>query len=314
MHGRHFACPNWMRDYNMIESRARVGARIKHWASTLLDEGWCVIPSLLSPSDIEALDADLARDFAETPFCQGPFYGGRTKRFGRLLVRSALTRKLVQHPLVLGIAQQVLEPWCDTIQLNLTQALALHPGAPPQLPHRDQNMWRGQIGETEYLVNVMWPFTPYNFENGGTLVWPKSHGRRALDPNPPTGEFAPEVEPGSALLFLGSTLHGAGGNASNNVRRGAIISYCLGWLKPFENQWLAYPPEIARHFSPELAALIGYQQHRPNLGNFEGQCPSVLLKRHVPERFAATDALRPVQAELVADFMRKQSWSEVVVQ
>ena len=101
-----------------------------------------------------ALDSDLTADFDETPFCNGGFYGARTKRFGRLLARSPLARKLVQHPLILGICNKVLEPWCDTIQLNLTQALALHPGAPPQLAHRDQDMWRGAIGETEYLVNV----------------------------------------------------------------------------------------------------------------------------------------------------------------
>jgi ectoine hydroxylase-related dioxygenase (phytanoyl-CoA dioxygenase family) len=169
-------------------------------------------------------------------------------------------------------------------------------------------MWRGAIGETEYLLNVMWPFTPYTKENGATVVWPGSHGPRALDPEQPTGEFAAELEPGSALLFLGSTLHGAGGNSSKAVRRGAIVSYCLGWLKPYENQWLAYPPPIARSFSPELAALVGYCQHRPNLGNYEGQCPSVLLRPERPGRLAATDALRPDQEELVAEFVRTQDW------
>lgn len=92
------------------------------------------------------------------------------------------------------------------------------------------------------------------------------------------------------------------------MRRGAIVSYCLGWLKPYENQWLAYPPEIARSFSPELAALAGYHQHRPNLGNYEGQCPSVLLHGDMPSRLAATDALRPDQEELVAEFVRNQNW------
>ena len=284
-------------------------AAIGRWTDVLLGQGYCIIPELLPGETIAALDGDLAADFAETPFCKGGFYGARTKRFGRLLVRSALARKMVQHELVLGIVRRVLSPWCDTVQLNLTQALALHPGAPPQLPHRDQDMWRGAIGETEYLVNVMWPFTRYTRENGATLIWPDSHGRRALDPEPPAqGEFPVELEPGSALLFLGSTLHGAGGNASNEVRRGAIVSYCLGWLKPYENQWLAYPPEVARDFSPELAALVGYQQHRPNLGNYEGQCPSVLLRGDIPERFAATDALRPDQEALVARFVREQDW------
>ena len=281
---------------------------IAAWTDQLLRHGYCVIPDLLPAERIAALDADLAADFADVPFCTGGFYGERTKRFGRLLTRSPLARDLVEHPLVLGVARRVLEPWCDTVQLNLTQGLALHPGARPQLPHRDQDMWRGAIGETEYLVNVMWPFTSYTEENGTTLVWPGSHGRQALDPEP-KGEPVPmTMEPGSALLFLGSTLHGAGGNRSQEVRRGAIVSYCLGWLKPYENQWLAYPPAVARAFPPELAALVGYAQHRPNLGNFEGQCPSILLRDRVPERLGAADALRPDQEALLGEFLRTQDW------
>lgn len=292
----------------MIDLQCGLAPQTDRWTTLLLEHGWCVIPNLVPPELVRALDSDLAPDFRDTPFCEGGFYGARTKRFGRLLARTPIAKKLVQHPLVLDISRRVLGPWCDTIQLNLTQALALHPGAPPQLPHRDQDMWRGAIGEIEYLVNVMWPFTRYTRENGATVIWPDSHGSRALDPEVPAGEFAVEIEPGSALLFLGSTLHGAGGNASEDVRRGAIVSYCLGWLKPYENQWLAYPPEIARGFTPELAALVGYQQHRPNLGNYEGQCPSVLLRARVPERFAATDALRPDQEALVAQFVREQDW------
>jgi phytanoyl-CoA dioxygenase PhyH len=292
----------------MCNAKPGFAPQVESWTATLLEKGWCIIPNLLSPDTIRALDESLACDFAETPFCEGGFYGSRTKRFGRLLTRSPLAKRIVVHPLVLDISRNVLGPWCNTVQLNLTQGLALHPGAPPQLPHRDQDMWRGAIGETEYLVNVMWPFTRYTRENGATLIWPDSHGRRALDPQMPAGEFAAELDPGSALLFLGSTLHGAGGNSSNEVRRGAIVSYCLGWLKPYENQWLAYPPEIARTFSPELAALVGYAQHRPNLGNYDGECPSILLKDHVPERIRARDALRPDQEELLAEFVRQQDW------
>ena len=282
------------------------GHAVAYWSEQLIANGYCVIPNALPDGVIEELDGELAEDFDRTPFCIGDFYGARTKRFGRLLARSPIAAELVQHELVLGVVRAILSPWCDTIQLNLTQALALHPGAPPQLPHRDQDMWRGSVGEVEYLVNVMWPFTRYTAENGATVVWPNSHARKALDPEPPAGEFAAELEPGSALLFLGSTLHGAGGNSTSEVRRGAIVSYCLGWLKPYENQWLAYPPAIARSFSPELAALVGYTQHRPNLGNYEGQCPSLLLKDSVPERIGAVDALRPDQKDLVAQFVQEQ--------
>jgi hypothetical protein len=90
------------------------------------------------------------------------------------------------------------------------------------------------------------------------------------------------------------------------IRRGIIVSYCLGWLKPYENQWLTYPPDAARAFDPELAALVGYQQHRPNLGNYDGQCPSILLRGEPPEYLAATDALRPDQEGALAEFLDQQ--------
>src|SRR3546814_15331410 len=83
--------------------------------------------------------------------------------------------RLVMHPLVLGIAEQVLLPWCERIALNLTQAIEIHPGALPQMPHRDQDMWPGPKGSIEYLMNVMWPLVPFTPENGGTRLWTGSH-------------------------------------------------------------------------------------------------------------------------------------------
>ena len=262
--------------------------------------GWCVMPVLLPREVIGDLATDLNPIYAATPFCEGDFYGGRTKRFGSLLKRSPHAAALALEPRITAITTEILQPWCDTVQLNLMQAIELHPGAPAQFPHRDQDMWQGVKGEVEYLVNVMWPLTPFTVENGGTIIYPDSHGRQALDEAIPEKAIVAEFGPGDAFLFLGSTLHGAGANRSDEVRRAVVTSYCLGWLKPYENQWLAYPPEIASGFSPELAALVGYRQHRPNLGNYEGVCPSILLRGHAPEHVGAVDALRPDQAEAVA--------------
>lgn len=268
----------------------------------LLADGYCIIPNLVDPARITALDIDLAERFARTPFCQGTFYGETTKRFGRLLAHSAHAAELVLHPRILAIAEQVLSPWCDRIQLNVAQAIAVHPGAPQQFPHRDADMWPGPKGEFEYLVNVIWPLTAFTAENGATRVWPGNHGKAALEPPPTSRPIAAEMKPGSALVFLGSTLHGAGGNCTDQVRRGIVVGYSLGWLKAYENQSLAYPPETARSFSPEIAALIGYAQHRPNLGNYEGQCPSILLRDTVPDALPAIDALRPDQQQIIEAF------------
>jgi len=280
---------------------------VERASEQLLGQGYCILRGALPPETIAALDADLSPDFARTPFCQGGFYGATTKRFGRLLVRSAHAAALVQHATVLAVAEKLLSPWCDRIQLNVTQAIAIHPGAPSQLPHRDQDMWRAPAGAAEYLVNVIWPLTRFTADNGATLVWPRSHGANALLPDPPAGSVAAEMMPGDALLFLGSTLHGAGANNTGEVRRGIVVGYSLGWLKPYENQWLAYPPEVARGFPPELAALVGYRQHRPNLGNYEGQCPSVLLDGRADGPLAAIDALRPDQAAMVEAYVASQA-------
>lgn len=279
-------------------------------AASLFADGYTILRAAADPALIAEIEADLSDRYEATPFCEGGFYGERTKRFGRLLVRSAHMADLVMNPAILALAEAALGPWCDRIQLNLAQAIELHPGALAQFPHRDQDMWAGEIGRTEYLVNVMWPLTPFTRENGATLIWPGSHGAAALSPEVKCDPIVAEANPGDAIVFLGSTLHGAGSNDSSGVRRGIIVSYCLGWLKPYENQWLAYPPEIARTFPPELAALAGYAQHRPNLGNFEGRCPSVLFDGYPADPLAAVDALRPDQAVMLAEHVAGQRQRE----
>jgi len=283
-----------------------MSALIDQHAARLDRDGWCVLADVVEPHVLQGIEQDLDGCFVETPLCRGPFYGGRTRRFGALLTRSPLVEHLAMHPQLLELVERMLLPWCDRIALNLTQAIEIHPGALPQLPHRDQDMWQGPKGSLEYLVNVMWPITPFTVENGGTRLWTGSHIDPEVAALPEADAVVPLVSPGDALVFLGSTLHGGGGNVSTTPRRGIVISYCLGWLKPFELQWLVYPPPVARYFSPELAALVGYAQHRPNLGNVEGQCPSILLQDRVPEHLPAIDALRPDQAEAAAMFVRSQ--------
>lgn len=123
---------------DMITLSGDLSSEIARHAADLLAQGYCIIPDALPSATIAALDADLAGDFIRTPFGQGGFYGTTTKRFGRLLIRSGHAAALVQHRLVLGVVETILSPWCDRIQLNTTQAIAVHPGAPAQLPHRDQ--------------------------------------------------------------------------------------------------------------------------------------------------------------------------------
>jgi ectoine hydroxylase-related dioxygenase (phytanoyl-CoA dioxygenase family) len=271
----------------------------------LLDQGYLIIPDAIDADIHRRFSADIDAVFAKTPFGQGRFYGETTKRFGRLLIRSEMSARFATHPLILAIAEKILlHELCNTILLNLTQAIEIHAGAPVQFPHRDQDMFGGEKGAVNYMLNVMWPLDDFTVENGATRIWPRSHlsdpNERLLD-----REAIPVIaKAGSAILFLGSTQHSGGENRSRKPRRGVIFSYCQGWLRPWENPWLAYPPHIARNFDEQVQALVGYRQHLPSLGNFEGQCPSVLLQDEVPEHLQFIDALRPDQTEAVLEYQR----------
>lgn len=274
-----------------------------HSCCTQLDaHGYCIIRGAVPPLLVDRLANDLASDFQSTPHSTGPFYGEKTRRFHGLLRRSRHIGRFALDPLVVAIVETFLKPWCDTIQINLTQAIEIEPGGLPQPPHRDQDMWPVRSPDVEYMINVMWPFTSYRAENGATLIWPGSHRRQDDIVMPLEEAIAAEMNPGDALVFLGSTLHAGGANRSLDARRGMIISYSLGWLKPYELPWLAYPPEIARSLPRSLMSLAGYQAHRPNLGTYEGRCPSLLLSDNAGAAQGAIDILHPEQEQLIADY------------
>ena len=284
------------------------GADIRgEYSRWLKENGYCIIPGIMPAEQVDKLRRDLEPHFDRTPCAEGPFYGNDTKRFGSLLKRSEHAASFIQHDLILTIVQDILGPWCDRIALNLTQAIELLPGSVEQVPHRDQDMWPcsrlvAPEHDVEFLVNVMWPFVPYTKANGATRIWPWSHRCQSELLVDPADAIDAVMDPGSALLFLGSTLHAGGANRTPLPRRGMIVSYCLGWLKPYELQWLSYPPEIARQFAPDLAALVGYKIHRPNLGNYEGRCPSGLLVGDPEEARGAVDALGADQQLLIEQF------------
>jgi hypothetical protein len=285
-----------------IGSTSSAIAPIETDIAALKRDGFVILRNLLSAYEADLLECELEPWLERTPRCEGDFYGWSTTRIGGLLSKAPIVQHLALHWRVLAIAEALLKPACDCIQLNLTQATRIHPGERAQAPHRDEEMWPADTQGAHWLINVMWAVSDFTHENGATRLWPGSHRDkldRAIDP---AASIAGEMQRGSALVFLGSLTHGGGANRSNAPRTGVIVSYCLGWLKTYENQFLAYPREVARLFPTPLQRLIGYQMHRPNLGGWEGRDPLEFLdadgatKPHI-------DALTPeIQAQLTAHY------------
>lgn len=265
-------------------------------------EGFLVLDRLMSEHELDTLRRELEPWLQRTPRCVGDFYGWQTTRVGGLLSKAPIVQHLVLNPYVLAMAERLLAPQCDCIQLNLTQATRVHPNERAQAPHRDEEMWPPAMKSGHWLINVMWAVDDFTADNGATRLWPRSH-RDALDRTiDPDLSVAAEMPAGSALVFLGALTHGAGANLSSAPRTGIIVSYSLGWLKTYENMFLAYPREVVKCFPDRLQRLLGYQMHRPNLGGWEGQDPIRWLDDERSPR-PHVDALTPeIAAQLSAHY------------
>ncbi len=94
-----------------------------------------------------------------------------------------------------------------------------------------------------------------------------------------------EMPAGSAVVYTGGTIHGGGANVTDTPRRGAHLSYCLGWLRTEENNYLSTPPAVAARLPRLAQEVLGYAMHDslPRGGGYLGmvrmQDPVELLAR-----------------------------------
>lgn len=263
-------------------------------------DGFVILDGLISQADQESLKREVEPWIRRTPRCEGDFHGWNTTRANALLSKAPIVQKLALHPVVVSLAERLLAPACDSIQLNLSQAIAIHPGERAQIPHRDEEMWPQDAGDQIWSLNVMWAVSDFTAENGATRLWPASHRERLGRTPEKSGAIAAEMKSGSALIYLGGITHGGGANNSDHDRIGVVIGYCAGWLRTYENQFLAYPRDVAARFPEDLQKLLGYRMHRPNLGAWEGQDPIEYL-RGASSCGPHRDALPPaIAAELKA--------------
>jgi ectoine hydroxylase-related dioxygenase (phytanoyl-CoA dioxygenase family) len=213
---------------------------------------------------------------------------------------------MVANKTIVAAAESFLKPFCERIQLHLTQVIRIQPGQPKQQIHRDRWAWGTYLKNLEPQFNTIWAITDFTKENGATQVCPGSLDW-ADDYQPTDDQIGyAEMKAGSVLVYSGGVFHGGGANVSNGDRIGINITYTLGWLRQEENQYLSCPPEIAKTLSPELQALIGYSMGSYALGYYTpplaaGEGPEV-----VPPEFA----LGKLDAE-AAQFGNAELLSEV---
>jgi ectoine hydroxylase-related dioxygenase (phytanoyl-CoA dioxygenase family) len=236
-------------------------------AAALDAEGCAVVERLVPSAVLDRARAELRPFLDATVPGTDEFSGLRTRRTGGLVARSATCRDLVMNGTVLDAVRATLHQ-ATTVQLHLTQVIAIGPGEPGQRIHRDQwafDFFPFPQGH-EVQCNTIWAMTDFTEANGATRVIPGSH-RHADRLNYEHADTVPaEMPAGSVLFYTGSLYHGAGANRSDTTRIGVNITYAVSWLRQEENQYLSVPADVARTLPEDLLRLIGYARGAYALG------------------------------------------------
>lgn len=194
----------------------------------------------------------------------GFFYGERVRQITGMASRSRIFgEEILCHPFYAGICDAVLRPSCASYQLNVAQVMDRGPGAEQQFLHRDEDVWiHLPRPHPEVQVASVIALVDFTAEIGATVVAPGSH-RWPRDRAASTAELAcAEMPAGSAVLYLGSTIHGGGANVSaDRWRRGMHMSFVVGWLRTEDNNYLSTPPHVARSLPRRSQELLGYAAH-----------------------------------------------------
>ena len=225
------------------------------------------------------------------------FHGPCTKQVtGACAISPTFATEVMCHPLLLELCDRILLPSCARYQLNLGHLLQRGPGADEQLLHRDEAVWSDVPKPApELQLATVIAFVDFTRDNGATRVVPGSHrwpdrnlspAEQFAQPPPQPEQIAyAEMPAGSAVVYTGGTIHAGGSNITQVARRGAHLSYCLGWLRTEENNYLAIPPAIAANLPRHAQELLGYAVHDsiPRGGGYLGmvrmQDPVELLAR-----------------------------------
>ena len=262
-------------------------ATVEEVVQLLRQDGALIIKDIISPQVVDQLTAEMQPYINATPMGRDEFTGHTTRCTGALAARSAACRDLIVNDLVLGSAKEYLKPFTRKIILHLTQTIDIGPGAAAQEIHRDRYAWGKYLPrEIEPQFNTIWALTDFTTENGATQCVPGSQDWDWSQSHTAEQICQAEMTKGSVFIYSGSVLHAGGENRSSAHRLGLNLTYCLGWLRQEENQYLSCPPEIAKNFDPALQDLLGYTQGEYALGYYTDPTDPTDGRDIVPPEFA----------------------------
>ena len=245
-------------------------ASVAEVVEILARSGAVIIDGLFGPDDLQRVYGELRPHLDAAVPAGGDFFGHATKGIPGALAKAPAFATFVVHPLLLGVADEVLLPAATTYQLQISTAQEVWAGGADQPLHRDEQVYGPVLDygpdAPQYVLGVIVAGTDFTRANGATRVAPGSHAWPE-DRRPAPDDAVPaEMTAGSAMIYFGRTVHGAAVNTTSGPRMAFIFGYSVGWLRQEENLLVECPPDIVAALPERVQQLVGYQAYSPILG------------------------------------------------
>lgn len=286
-----------------ISSSPRRFSRLSHTspaadvAKALKNDGCVVIQSMLTPSQVARVNADMDQALAEIPAgrpanantaplpdgLDPAVFGRNTKRLGSLVTRSAAFREDVidndsLHRISAAIFKDTGDYWLSTAQM-----IQIGPGSEAQPLHADASGWwpfwsMGDRWMPEFAVNFLIATTDTTKTNGATGVVRGSHTIKyadALHDDPalsfwqyPDDQVEQiELRAGDCLLLGGRIVHrGEANRTTDALRRLLSCTVISSALTPEEAYPLSLSRELAKGLSARSKKFLGFRELATVLG------------------------------------------------
>jgi len=240
-------------------------------AEALCEYGAVIVEEMLGAdllarfnAELDPLLAKVSPDRAYLNPAIDYFYGKRVRQITGVAAKSRIfAEEILCNPFYAAACDRILGPSCSGYQLNVAQVMDRGPGAEQQPLHRDEDVWvHLPRPHPEVQLASVIALVDFRAELGATLVAPGSHLWERERKARPEELVAAEMPAGSAVVYLGSTLHAGGRNTtSDEWRRAMHMSFVVGWLRTEENNTLSVPPDIAAGLPRRSQELLGYAVH-----------------------------------------------------
>jgi hypothetical protein len=232
----------------------------------LAQEGWCVLPDVLSP---EAARHALERLWATVEanrragidsVIPGLDPNAQNIRVFNLIQSDEVFRELIRHETAREFVCEVLGP--EFLISNFTANIA-RPGARSMALHSDQSLVAPEPWLQPWSVNIIWCLTDAHFANGATMFIPGSqnwHSHADVPQDAARRLRAFEAKAGSIVVMEGRVWHTSGANVTADEDRALLFGYySKAFLRPQTNWNVTLPLALQAQLSPDMRHWLGLE-------------------------------------------------------